>query len=57
MFLVLDIKGKLLKEVFLPLVKWDVMGIMHFDFGNGKLYQCVEDEENEQQELHVHEIR
>ncbi len=55
--LVLDLEGKLLKKAFLPLVTWDVMGIMPYDFGNGKLYQCVENEETEQWELHVHQVK
>lgn len=55
-FLVLDIKGKLLKKVFLPLVKSSYIWYYPWDISKGKLYKIVEKEDSERYELHVDEI-
>lgn len=55
-FLVLDMNGRLLKKVLLPIVSWDIMGVMPFDFHGDKLYQLVENPETENWELHVTRI-
>jgi hypothetical protein len=52
-FLILDMKGRLLKKVLLPVVSWDIMGVLPFDFQGDKLYQLVENPETENWELHV----
>lgn len=52
--LVLDMKGKLLKRLYLPMVRWDIMGLMPFTIKNDRLYQLVENEETEQCDLHMH---
>ena len=68
--LVLDLKGKLLKTVFLPLFKTDELFFRSiennifrrinnstFAIKDGKLYQLITDEEAESWELHVTKIR
>ena len=52
--LVLDMKGKLLNRLYLPMVRWDIMGLMPFTIKNDRLYQLVENEETEQCDLHMH---
>jgi hypothetical protein len=54
-FLILDVKGKLLKKVFLPVKDLDVQYRCPFDIDDGKLYHFVELEE-EGTELHITEI-
>lgn len=54
--LVLDVEGKLLKRVFLPLARWDIMGLMPFTVCNDRLYQLVENEDTEDWELYIYEI-
>ena len=54
--LILDLHGKYLGKVFLPIVSFDVMGVMPFDFQGNQLYQVVENEETENWELHISEI-
>ncbi len=55
-FLILDMKGKLLKKVLLPVASWDIMGVLPFDFKGDKLYQLVENQDTETWELHVNPI-
>jgi len=57
-FLVLDINGKHLKTVFLPLNKEkdDVFGFTPFCIKNGTLYQLIETED-EEWELHATAIQ
>ena len=55
-FLILDLKGRYLGNVLLPLVSTDIMGVMPFDFQGNYLYQLVENEETENWELHVSDI-
>ena len=54
--LILDLQGKYLGKVFLPIVSFDVMGVMPFDFQGNHVYQVVENEETENWELHISEI-
>lgn len=61
-YLVLDLKGKLLKRVYLPVVKrpslWDyIKGIRLYQIENDTLYYLVEDEDEEVWELHVEKIK
>jgi len=53
--LVLDTKGKLLKRIFLPLVKNSLIFYHSWAIGNGQIYQLVENED-EEWELHVTKI-
>ena len=53
--LVLDTNGKPLKQVFLPLEKNSLIFYHSWTIGNGKLYQLVENED-EEWELHVMKI-
>jgi hypothetical protein len=68
--LVLDLKGKLLKTVLLPLHQRDdelAMSLENrisrqvtnstFAIKNGKFYQVLENQDEESWELHIHEIR
>jgi hypothetical protein len=68
--LVLDLKGKLLKTVFLPLHQRDDELAMtlenrvsrqvtnsSFAIKNGKFYQVLENQDKESWELHIHEIK
>ncbi|MGD2085254.1 MAG: hypothetical protein PVH61_03635 [Candidatus Aminicenantes bacterium] len=68
--LVLDLKGKLLKTVFLPLHQRDdelAMTLENrvarqvtnstFAIKNGKFYQVLENQNEESWELHIHEIK
>lgn len=54
-FLVFDIKGKLLKQVFVPCAYLPGLMACPLDIYKGKLYQVVENE-NEELELHVSAI-
>jgi hypothetical protein len=55
-FLILDLHGKHLGKVLLPLVSADIMGVLPFDFQGNHLYQVVENEETENWELHISDI-
>ncbi|MCP4215933.1 MAG: hypothetical protein GY765_14865 [bacterium] len=55
--LVLDMKGKLLKETSLPLVRRTVLALYPYAVDGGKLYQLVEDEESEEWELRITPIK
>jgi hypothetical protein len=68
--LVLDLKGKLLKTVFLPLHQRDdelAMTLENrvsrqvtnstFAIKNGKFYQVLENQDEKSWELHIHEIK
>ena len=45
-FFVFDLKGKLLKQFFLPIVMNDILEQFYlFCIKNGKLYQLIEDED------------
>jgi hypothetical protein len=49
--------GKLLKKVWLPLVDKDILELYPYTITGGKIYQLVENEEEEEWELHVTEIK
>ena len=51
-FFIFDKKGKLLKQVFLPIVEYNLENSFPYAFKNGKLYQLIENED-EEYELHV----
>ena len=68
--LVLDLKGKLLKTVFLPIYETDEelartlenrvakqTTNSTFVIKNGKFYQVLENQDEESWELHIHEIK
>ncbi len=50
---VLDLDGKLLKKAFLPIISSSLTRTYSFIIKNGKLYQLVENEDEETWELHV----
>jgi len=50
-FIVLDLKGKILKEIYLPLIDHNIQTVY-----NNKLYKLVENLEKETWELHIYEI-
>ncbi|UCH97381.1 MAG: hypothetical protein JSV88_11160, partial [Candidatus Aminicenantes bacterium] len=56
-FLILDLKGKLLKKAFVPVVKETFLWIYPYCIKNHKFYQMVENEETGEWELHMTEIR
>ncbi len=49
----LDLEGKLLRKVMLPILFSDILSPYSFTIKNGKLYQLVENEDEETWELHV----
>ena len=55
-FIILDLEGNILKEIFLPVKERRAGsdGLFHFD--KGKFYHLVENEDTEIWELHIHEI-
>ncbi len=62
-FFVFDVRGKLLKHVFLPIAESSAKNAYPymqdsspFTIKNGNLYQLILDEETEEWSLHVHEI-
>lgn len=55
-FYIFDLKGTLLKHVFLPLKEQTVLTYFPYHIKDGKLYQLVENEEDEKWELYVTEI-
>jgi hypothetical protein len=50
---IFDMKGKLLKKVFLPLAAPNILEIYPFAIYNGKIYQLVEDEDRQEWQLHI----
>jgi len=56
-FIVLDLKGKVLKKTFLPLLKESYFAIYPYSIKNNKLYQILFNEDTEDWELHVEEIK
>lgn len=55
--LTLDIKGKLLKQTFLPVLEYNVLSLSPLTISNDKLYQLHENEAEEMWELYVTEIK
>jgi hypothetical protein len=55
--LLFDLKGKFLKKIVLPLKMKDPLLPSPFIIHKGKLYQLVENEDEEEWELHISEIK
>lgn len=55
--IIMDLKGKLLKRVFLPLKKSTPLLSYPYFFREGSLYQIVENEDEEQWEMQITEIK
>ncbi|MCP4150096.1 MAG: hypothetical protein GY757_20280 [bacterium] len=53
---VLDMKGTLLKQTYIPLVHVNPLQASPFTINGGKLYQLVDNEETEAWELRIHPI-
>lgn len=53
---VYNLDGKLLEKIYLPLKDRDLLEVYPFAIADGKLYQLVENEDEEEWELHVNEI-
>jgi hypothetical protein len=51
-FLILDLKGKLLQKVFLPLKKIDALDYYPYTIDDGRFFQLIENQEMENWELH-----
>lgn len=56
-FFVYDLDGKFLKKIYLPLIRDDIRAFFPFTIKNGKLYQLVENLDEEIYELHVSAIK
>jgi hypothetical protein len=56
-FFVFDTDGNLIKKSFLPLAYQNAILPSPFAIKNNKFYQLVENEENEEWELHINEIK
>ena len=54
-FIVLDLKGKIIKKMFIP-VRVSDAGIPRFTINKGKCYQIIDNEVTETWELHIHNI-
>jgi hypothetical protein len=54
---IFDMMGNLLKKLWLPLVEKDMIEFFPFTITEGKIHQLVENENEEQWELHVTEIK
>ncbi|MCP5052623.1 MAG: hypothetical protein GY940_35975 [bacterium] len=55
-FLVLDLKGKMLHNIMLPLKYEDAYNPYRFTIKNGRIYQLVEHPEDEEWELHIENL-
>lgn len=51
-----DLSGNQLKKVYLPLADKDMLEVYPFAIKDGKIYQLVENADDEEWELHVNEI-
>jgi hypothetical protein len=56
-FLILNLKGKYLKKFYLPIKDMDVQFYPTYTVRDSKFYQLVENQESEEWELHITEIR
>jgi hypothetical protein len=55
-FIIFDLKGKLVKQLYLPFQIQDGIRGYPWAIKNGKLYQLIENPDSEEWELHVHKI-
>jgi hypothetical protein len=55
-FLILDLKGGMLKRVMLPIKYTSYFTPYFYGIKNEKLYQIVENEEEEEYQLHIIDI-
>lgn len=53
---IFNLNGKLLKKTLIPLIDKDILEVYPFTIKNGKIYQLIENEDNEEWELHVIDI-
>lgn len=56
-FFILSLEGKLIKKVWLPLAEYFDFSPNPYTINNSKLYQFVENEESEEMELHIIDIK
>ncbi len=56
-FFIFDLKGKLLRKLFLPLADMNILKTYPYTIKNNMLYQLIEDEEKEVWTLHRYEIK
>ncbi len=57
-FLVMDMKGKLVKRVFVPIATYEkgLLPVLQYTVANGKIYHLVDNEETEEWEVRIHEL-
>ena len=55
--LVFDLKGKFLKKILLPVKMMDPIQFYPYTIHEGKMYQLVENEDEEAYEVHITEIK
>ena len=55
-FYIFDLKGKLLSKVMVPFMESEFLIGYPFTIGNNKFYQLVENEDDEEWELHINEV-
>ena len=56
-FIVLDMKGKELNRLFIPVAPFDEATVLiTYTICNGKLYHLKDNEETEEWEVHIHNI-
>lgn len=56
-FFILDLDGKLIRKVWLPIAEYFDFTPNPYTISGGKLYQFVENEEKEEMELHITDIK
>jgi hypothetical protein len=56
-FLIFNLKGKLIKKNFIPFVFQNALQAYPWAIKKGNLYQIIEDEDTEEWELHISEIK
>ena len=54
---IFDMQGKVLQKVYLPLFEANLLELHPFTFHGNKIYQLVEDEEAEEWQLHITDIK
>jgi len=56
-FYILNLKGKLIKKRFLPLIEKNALEMYPYKINEGKLYQLVDNEDKEEWELLITDIK